>query len=83
VFTTGEMVQEFETAAFGAKIDEITKPVQTDYGYHIIKRLPLPALSEETKTQIAARIAQGILDAAPAPEWLLETDALLGKLVEK
>ncbi len=80
VFTTGEMVKEFEAATFGAKIDEITKPVQTTYGYHIIKRLPLPALSEETKTQIAARIAQGILDAAPAPEQLLETDAVLVKL---
>ncbi len=33
----GQTVAEFEAAAFGAKVGEITKPVQTQFGYHIIK----------------------------------------------
>ena len=38
-FNKGDMVAEFETAAFALKVDEYTKePVKTSYGYHIIKK---------------------------------------------
>lgn len=38
-FKTGEMVEEFETAAFALGLDEISQPVKTTYGYHVIKRV--------------------------------------------
>lgn len=39
-FGTGEMVAEFENAAFALQKDgDISEPVQTAYGWHIIKRL--------------------------------------------
>lgn len=53
VFTKGEMVSEFETAAFALKDNELTaEPVKTSYGYHIIKRLPLPQSGELYDTAI-------------------------------
>ena len=36
-FTRGRMVPEFEEAAFGLAVDEISEPVETQFGYHIIK----------------------------------------------
>jgi peptidyl-prolyl cis-trans isomerase SurA len=41
-FSTGKMVPEFEEAAFSLKTDgEISAPIRTDYGFHIIQRLEL------------------------------------------
>ncbi|MCX8010967.1 MAG: peptidylprolyl isomerase, partial [Ignavibacteria bacterium] len=36
-FGKGQMVPEFEKAAFGGKIGEIIGPIKTSYGFHIIK----------------------------------------------
>ena len=36
-FGRGQMVPEFEQAAFNAKVGEITPVVKTQFGYHIIK----------------------------------------------
>ena len=36
-FGTGQMVPEFEEAAYALKKDEISKPVKTEHGYHVIQ----------------------------------------------
>jgi len=60
-FGTGRMVPEFEQAAFSLKHNgDISMPVQTDYGWHIIKRIDkkeVPSF-EEAKDRIKSMIAR-------------------------
>ena len=52
-FTSGKMIESFEDAAYGLENDgDISDPVQTSVGFHVIKRLeykPVPAFAEVEK----------------------------------
>ncbi len=37
-FGRGQMVKSFEEAAFNLEVDQISAPVRTQFGYHLIQR---------------------------------------------
>ena len=37
-FGKGRMVPDFETAAFGLDVGQVSKPVRTRFGFHLIQR---------------------------------------------
>jgi peptidyl-prolyl cis-trans isomerase C len=36
-FSRGRMVKEFEDAAFSMEVGQVSEPVKTQFGYHLIK----------------------------------------------
>ena len=38
-FGRGKMVKPFEAVAFKLSVGQLSEPIKTEYGYHIIKRL--------------------------------------------
>lgn len=65
-FGTGSntrMVPEFTEAAFALKNDgDYSKPIQTDYGWHIIKRISWKPVAsfDKMKKQLAAKVAKDV-----------------------
>ncbi len=61
MFGTGKMIDEFEDAAFALKAnDEMSAPVKTRYGWHIIKRLERqdPPTFDAAKAELKTKIAR-------------------------
>jgi len=66
-FSRGQMVKPFEDAAFGLEKGKVSNPVQSEFGWHLIKvedkRDRQPPAFEEVKDQITASLIQQKLQA--------------------
>ncbi len=59
----GVMVPEFDQALFSMGYDQISEPVKTKFGYHIIKTAPYPAY-EDVKNELAQELRLDKADEA-------------------
>ncbi|WKA54290.1 peptidylprolyl isomerase [Planococcus shixiaomingii] len=63
-FAAGEMAAEFEKAAFAMKVDEISKPVETEFGFHIIKVTGKTEAAEANLEDSKEQIKETLFDEA-------------------
>ena len=69
-FGKGEMESAFEDAAFSLEIGEISQPVQTTYGWHLIQ-----VIGKEVRTVSSDRLSQ--LQSTAFSNWLTEQKTLV------
>lgn len=60
-FTKGQMVPEFESAAFQLEIGVLSKPVKTQFGYHLIKVENKEKNSIKSFDEVKSAIENGLL----------------------
>ena len=58
VFTRGEMVEPFEKAVYSMKVNEVSGIVESEFGFHIIKKIALPPLSDYEKYSLLQQYNQ-------------------------
>jgi foldase protein PrsA len=81
----GEMVAEFEDSVFSLEKDDISEPVKTTYGYHVIQVTGITEAKQSTLEEVKTDISSILVNEAKTKtweEWLTKTKAEL-KVVYK
>jgi foldase protein PrsA len=74
----GEMVAEFDTAVFSLAVNEISQPIKTVYGYHIIQVESITPAKQSTVDEVKTDITSTLLSAkkdAMWQDWVTKTRA--------
>jgi peptidyl-prolyl cis-trans isomerase D len=69
-FSKEKMVPEFSKAAFAMKIGEISQPIKTSFGYHIIKLTGINKAVVSTLKQYETKIAKELLSDSKVEEHI-------------
>jgi peptidyl-prolyl cis-trans isomerase D len=69
-FPRGLMVSEFDKAAFDLKVGEISSPVQTQYGYHVIRVDEIKEIETKSFAQVRDELQEEIRKGAVQEAYL-------------
>lgn len=72
-FSKGQMDADFETAAFALPVGQLSDPVQTQYGYHIIKVIDHKQAKDYTLDEVKDRVRQDLINSKISdqyPDWV-------------
>jgi peptidyl-prolyl cis-trans isomerase C len=79
MFSKGQMVPEFEEATFAMAIDEISSPVKTQFGYHIIMKTGEQAGVTQPLEVVKGQINQQLLVQKQNAAYITKVEALKEK----
>lgn len=65
----GSMVKEFENAVFSLKEFEVSQPVKTQYGYHLIQVTDIQEGRVQTLDEVKAQVEQAVLQEEKRRIW--------------
>ena len=79
-FTVFDMVYPFETAAYNTQVGQVSKPIRTDYGFHVINVTDrIPALGDFVVAHLFLGIPKGA-NAADSAKVKSKIDSLYTQL---
>ncbi len=78
-FQKGQMVPEFETAAFELEENVVSEPVQTQFGYHLIKKTGHQASGVQELPMVIHQIKQQLLIQKQNHAYMNKVEALQEK----
>ncbi|MBM7562225.1 peptidylprolyl isomerase [Fusibacter tunisiensis] len=78
-FQRGQMVPEFEEAAFKLNLQELSEPVQTQFGYHLIFKTAEKGAETQTLEAVMPQIKQQLLVQKQNQAYLEKVEALKSK----
>ncbi|MCU1336143.1 MAG: PpiC-type peptidyl-prolyl cis-trans isomerase [Bryobacterales bacterium] len=86
-FGQGQMVPEFDEVVFKAPVGQVTEPIKTAYGYHLIlieerKSKPFEDARAEIEQKIRPDIGKKAIDALKAKTPVVYDDAYFGKAAD-
>ena len=82
-FGKGQMVKEFEEAAFSAEIGQVVGPVQTQFGYHLIKVEKKNEATVASFEEVKEVIRRNLLQQKQNTVYTKEIQNLKEKYIEK
>ncbi len=86
-FGAGQMVPEFDEVVFKAPVGQVTEPIKTAYGYHLIlveerKSKSFEDARGEIEQKIRPEMGQKAIDGLKAKTTVVYNDAYFGKSVD-